>query len=76
MGVVEIHELDYSSHNPVKGFLDRVAELQRLDTESLVRLLNSLGMSKDNEDTITVNLISTVPLTLFLIPILRSPAFK
>ena len=51
-------------------------ELQRVDTEILARLRNGSKMSEDNENTIIVNLISTVLLTLLQLPILHSPAFE
>ena len=77
-GVVDVYELDYSSYASVKAFAARAAELDRVD----VAVLNAgvateqFEVSEDNENTITVNVISTALLALLLLPILRSSASK
>ena len=77
-GVVEVYELDYSSYASVKAFAAKVAELDRVD----IAVLNAgvateqFEVSEDNENTITVNVVSTALLTLLLLPVLRSSASK
>lgn len=77
-GVVEVYELDYSNYASVKAFAAKVAELERID----IAILNAgvatekFEMSEDNENTITVNVVSTALLVLLLLPILRSSASK
>ena len=76
LGAVEVYELDYSSYASVKAFAAKVAQLPRID----IAVLNAgvateqFEVSEDNENTITVNVISTALLALLLLPILRSSA--
>lgn len=76
--VIDIYELDLSKYVSVKNFAANVAKLPRVD----VAVLNAgvatetFEVSEDNENTITVNVVSTALLMLLLLPTLRSSATK
>jgi retinol dehydrogenase 12 len=79
-GVVEIWEVDYDSFSSVREFATRVkAELKCLD----IAILNA-GVSKAAfelspegwEESIQVNVLSTVLLALLLLPVMQSLATK
>ena len=74
MGVVEVYELDYSSYDSVKAFAARLAELERVDIAVLTT--EQFGLSEDNQNTITVNVISTALLTPLIPPTILSLASK
>ncbi|PHH80483.1 hypothetical protein CDD82_1713 [Ophiocordyceps australis] len=72
-GIVEVWQLDLSSFDNVKDFASRANKLHRLDV--LINNASSLFLyySKHEgyETTITVNVISTLLLSILLLPILR-----
>ncbi len=77
-GVAEIWELDYSNYASVKAFCARVAQLDRLDAMVLNAgvATKTFKMYEGEENSITVNVISTTLLTLLLLPTLRAFAAK
>jgi retinol dehydrogenase-12 len=77
-GVVEVWELDLSSHASVKTFAERASSLERLDV-----VVNNAGiltfdfeLAEDNESTITVNVVSAALLSLLLLPKLRETSVR
>lgn len=76
--VIDVYELDLSKYLSVKNFAANVAKLPRID----IAVLNAgvatetYEVTEDNENTITVNVVSTTLLMLLLLPILRSSATK
>lgn len=74
--VVEVWELDLAKYASVKRFAARAQSLKRLDV-----LVGNAGIytfdfvkAEDNEQTITVNVVSTFLLSLLLVPKLRETA--
>lgn len=78
VGVVDAWHLDLCSFQSVKDFAARAAELDRLD--GLVNNASILVMGHElqegHEIMVTVNVISTLLLTLLLLPKLRRTAAK
>ncbi|KAF2705048.1 NAD(P)-binding protein [Pleomassaria siparia CBS 279.74] len=77
--VVQVWLLDLSKYQSVQDFAARVVkELPRLD----IALLNAgiatgkFAMAEENESTITINVVSTILLTLLLLPKLKQTAAK
>ena len=76
--IIDIYELDLSKYVSVKNFAANVAKLPRVD----IAILNAgvatenYEVTEDNENTITVNVVSTTLLMLLLLPTLRSSATK
>lgn len=77
-GVVDLMECDLSSYASVKAFAAKVATLDRVDAVVLNAgvATEKFELFEDNESTITVNVVSTILLTLLLLPTLRSFAAK
>ncbi|KAK2601944.1 hypothetical protein QQS21_004535 [Conoideocrella luteorostrata] len=78
LGVVEVWSLDLCSFESVKEFAARAAKLDRLDA-----LINNAGVltmdakrCDGHETMVTVNVLSTLLLTLLLLPTLRRTATK
>ncbi|KAK5993201.1 Short chain dehydrogenase atnD [Cladobotryum mycophilum] len=77
-GVVEIWQLDLSSYDSVKEFAARASRLERLD----VLLNNASILTKrwevfeGHESQMTVNVISTLLLSLLILPTLRKTGAK
>lgn len=77
-GVVEVWQLDLSSFESVRQFAARVDKLERLD----VLLNNASFMStqwqvvEGREAQLTVNVISTLLLTVMVLPMLRRTAIQ
>lgn len=77
-GVIEVWQLDLSSYESVKDFAKRAQSLERVDT-----LLENAGVATgvfqevgDNEQTITVNVVSTFLLALLMLPKLQETSIK
>ncbi|EED14023.1 short-chain dehydrogenase/reductase family protein, putative [Talaromyces stipitatus ATCC 10500] len=77
-GVVEVWHLDLASYDSVKAFAERASSLERLDI-----LVNNAGilvykfeLAEDNESTITVNVVSSMLLSLLLLPKLRETSVR
>ncbi|KAM4056025.1 short chain dehydrogenase [Hirsutella rhossiliensis] len=73
LGVIDVWQLDLASFDSVKEFAARAARLERLDV-----LLNNASvlafdwaLSEGHETMVTVNVISTLLLTVLLLPTLR-----
>lgn len=78
-GVVEVWELDLSSYASVKALAARAeAELERLDVVVANAAMSTLAFrrAEDNEETVTVNFVSTFLLGLLLLPKLRETSVK
>jgi NAD(P)-dependent dehydrogenase (short-subunit alcohol dehydrogenase family) len=72
--IVQVWELSLSSYASVKAFAEKAnRELDRLDVVSANAAMQagSYRVAEDNEETITVNVVSTFLLTLLLLPKLR-----
>ncbi len=74
--VIDVHELDLASYASVKRFAESMNELPRIDA-----VIQNAGMvppeyqlAEDNESSLTVNVVSTILLTILLLPILRRSA--
>ncbi len=74
--VIDVHELDLASYASVKRFAESMNELPRIDA-----VIQNAGMVppeyklvEDNESSITVNFVSTILLTVLLLPILGRSA--
>jgi retinol dehydrogenase-12 len=78
-GVVELWELDLASYTSVKGLAVRVeVELERLDVvvANAAIFTTEFRLAEDNEETVTVNFVSTLLLGLLLFPKLRETSVK
>lgn len=78
-GVVEAWELEYSNYESVKQFCHRVdTELERLDAVVLNASIatQNFEVAEGDENSITVNVISTSLLAALLLPVLRRSAAK
>ncbi|PNY24263.1 Retinol dehydrogenase 12 [Tolypocladium capitatum] len=71
--VVEVWQLDLGSFDSVKDFAARAAKLDRLDLllNNASVLANEWAMLEGHEIMMTVNVISTMLLTVLLLPTLR-----
>ncbi|KAH8649110.1 putative short-chain dehydrogenase/reductase family protein [Xylariales sp. PMI_506] len=71
--VVEVWELDLTSHASVLSFAKRASGLDRLDVvvNNAGILVYDFEMADGNESTITVNVISPMLLSILLLPKLR-----
>jgi retinol dehydrogenase-12 len=78
LGVVEVWELDLSKYDSVKAFAKRAESLERLDVvvENAGIYEFSFVMAEEDEQTITVNVVSTFLLALLLLPKLRETTVK
>lgn len=72
-GVVDVWQLDLASFDSVKEFAARVSGLERLDIviNNASVLTTTWEISENHELQLTVNVISTVLLSLLLLPFLR-----
>lgn len=77
-GVVEVWPLDLAKYESVKSFAERAKSLERLDI-----LVNNAGIfvydfeiAEDNESTITINAVSTMLLSILLLPKLRDTSVR
>ncbi|PHH64936.1 hypothetical protein CDD81_3793 [Ophiocordyceps australis] len=72
-GVVEVWQLDLSSFDSVKDFASRANKLHRLDVliNNASSMLMRYSRHEGYETMITVNVISTLLLSILLLPILR-----
>lgn len=75
-GIIEVWEVDIESPPSVKGFVDKVNRLPRLDV-----LINNAGIQTtmfqvayDTERTVAVNVVGTFLLALQLVPKLKETA--
>ena len=78
-GVVEVWQLDLSSYQSVKQFVERAQGLKRLDIvveNAGIAGNHQFAMPEGNEAMITVNVISTFLLGLMILPKLRDTATK
>ncbi|CZR66841.1 related to enoyl-CoA hydratase/isomerase [Phialocephala subalpina] len=77
-GVVEVWELDQSSYASVQAFAEKAKALERLDILVLNAGMYVFEFKKveEDEETITVNVVSTMLLALTLLPKLRETAAK
>jgi retinol dehydrogenase-12 len=78
-GAVEVWELDLASYASVKTLAARVeVELERLDVVVANAALSTTDFrrAEDNEETLTVNFVSTMFLGLLLLPKLRETSVK
>ena len=75
-GIIEVWGLDSSNYASVKAFAKRAATLDCLDAVILNAGIatEKYEILEDNESTITVNVVSSILLGLFLLPKLRSSA--
>lgn len=78
VGVVEVWELDLSSHASVKAFAERASTLERLDIviNNAGILTRDFELVEGNESTITVNVVSALLLSLLLLPKLRDTSVR
>jgi NAD(P)-dependent dehydrogenase (short-subunit alcohol dehydrogenase family) len=77
--VIEVWPLDLSSYDSVKAFGERATtELDRIDVllENAGAASLTWSIAEDNEQMITVNVVSTILLALLLLPKLRESAKK
>lgn len=76
--MVEVWQLDLCSFQDVKDFAARAAELDRLDglVNNASILLMDHELQDGHETMVTVNVMSTLLLTLLLLPKLRQTAVK
>ncbi|POR33335.1 Retinol dehydrogenase 12 [Tolypocladium paradoxum] len=72
-GVLEVWQLDLGSFDSVKEFAARAAKLDRLDVllNNASMLVSEWAMLEGHETMMTVNVISTMLLTVLLLPTLR-----
>lgn len=78
-GVVDVWELDLASYASVKALAARAAvELERLDVVVANAAISTREFreAEDNEETVTVSLVSTMLLGLLLLPKLRETSVK
>lgn len=77
-GVVEVWQLDLSSYESVEAFAKRANDLPRLDVilENAGIATRSFNLAEGNEQTITVNVVSTYLLGLLVLPKLKETAAK
>jgi retinol dehydrogenase 12 len=78
-GVVEVWQLDLSSYASVEAFAKRAnEELARLDVvlENAGIATRNFSLAEGNEQTVTVNVVSTYLLGLLLLPKLKETAAK
>ena len=75
-GVIDVWQLDYSRYASCKEFAAKAATLDRLDAVVLNAGITTekFEMFEDNESQVTVNVVSTVLLSLLLLPTLRASA--
>ncbi|KAF7160146.1 hypothetical protein CNMCM5623_005661 [Aspergillus felis] len=76
IGVCEVWELDLASFESVKLFAERALKLPRLDilVENAGIATYTFDTAEGHERTITINVISTFPLGLLLLPKLKATA--
>ena len=77
-GVVEVWSLDLASYAAVNGFVEKIAQLPRVDAiiENAGIATMDWKVAEDNEQTITVNVVSTILLAVRMLPILVASAKK
>lgn len=77
-GAVEVWQLDLSSYESVKQFVQRAEALERLDVivENAGIATDKYKVFEDNESTITTNVVSTFLLALMILPKLRETSTK
>lgn len=77
-GVVEVWELDHSSYASVLAFADRAKALERLDVAVLNAGMYVFEFKKveEDEETITVNVVTTMLLSFLLMPKLRETSAR
>lgn len=78
-GVVDVWELDLASYASVKALATRAqTELDRLDVVVANAAVSTeeFRLAEDNEETVTVNFMSTMLLGLLLLPKLRETSVK
>ncbi|KAF3482433.1 NAD(P)-binding protein [Arthroderma uncinatum] len=78
IGVCEVWELDLASYASVQAFAYKATQLPRLDVviANAAIATATFSIAEGHERTITVNVISTILLTLLLLPKLRETAEK
>ena len=77
-GVVEVWPLDLTSFESVKQFVAKAETLTRLDVvlENAGIAAKTFRLKEGNEETITVNVLSTFLLAMMILPKLRETASK
>ncbi|KAE9377536.1 putative short-chain dehydrogenase [Stipitochalara longipes BDJ] len=78
-GVIEVWELDLASYASVKTLAERAeAELERLDVVVANAAVSTteFRLAEDNEETVTVNFVSTMLLGFLLLPKLGEASVK
>jgi retinol dehydrogenase 12 len=77
-GIAEVWNLDLASYGSVKAFAARASSLDRLDivVNNAGILVYDFELAKDNESSITVNAVSGMLLSLFLLPKLRETSVR
>lgn len=72
-GIAEVWHLDLQSYASVKSFASKAEELERLDVviANAGVLTRKFSLAEDNETNIKVNVLSTMYLSLLLLPKLR-----
>ena len=78
LGVVQVWQLDLTSFESVKEFATRASRLDRLDVllNNASVLMMAAEFHEGHETMVTVNVLSTLLLTLLLLPTLRRSAAK
>jgi NAD(P)-dependent dehydrogenase (short-subunit alcohol dehydrogenase family) len=76
--VCEVWEVDLASYKSVVSFGDRIAQLPRLDAAILNAAVatRNFEVAEGFERTITVNVVSTLLLSLFVLPVLKATKKK
>lgn len=77
-GVCEVWEVDLASNKSVIAFGDRIAQLPRLDVALLNAALATTNYERAEgfERSITVNVVNTLLLSLFVLPVLKATGKK
>lgn len=73
---ISVWELDMSSYESIQAFASRVSSLPRIDivllNAGVIRLAFNIIPSTGHQEAIQVNYLSTILLTILLLPILKS----
>jgi NAD(P)-dependent dehydrogenase (short-subunit alcohol dehydrogenase family) len=77
-GICEVWEVDLASYKSVLSFGDRITKLARLDAAILNAAVatSNFEVAEGFERTITVNVVNTLLLSLFVLPVLKATGKK
>lgn len=77
-GIVEVWHLDLTKYDSVKSFAERAKSLERLDifVNNAGILVYDFEIAEDNESTITVNAVSSMLLSILILPKLRETSVQ